>query len=308
MVILGLFGFAVSFNLMHHRHSEFTTYDSLYGSFLQTMSYAFGGFTTEFADESDNSIFMSFVFVAFVFILLLVLIVILIASAVDAYRTTINSARCAWRASQTKFILRKASLLSATAAGQTFHNPKWLHMLAPAGRVQAFLNYSDEENRSCSCCDQGSGAEACGNKPVLEEIESLRSIVLQLQDRVDGLQLPAGSAVNEADLARTIANLLREDLLKAVVKPVVPIAEPERPIEAVKKLSPRQPPVESTAKAPPIEERKPSIALDPVKVKGNASSHIRVRQIKASKKKLSRMISDSDDEGGSSPNGSPQRF
>jgi hypothetical protein len=267
------------------------------------MSYAFGGFTTEFADESDNSIFMSFVFVAFVFIILLVLIVILIASAADAYSSTANSARCAWRASQTKFILKKAKLLSATAAGQAFHNPKWLHMLAPVGKVQAFVNYLDDEKQSCCCCERGPGDNGIGNKLVVGEIDLLRDMVLQLQDRLDGLAMPATTTVNEEELARKIADLLREDLLK--FQPVSQVVEREIPLEVVKKISPRQPPVESTAKAPPIEERKPTLPLEPVKPKGN--SHIRVRQIKASKKKLSRLISESDDEGAHSPNSSPQK-
>lgn len=297
LVILGLCAFSVSFNHMHHRRASVSTYDSLYGSFIQTTSYALGGFTVEFLDEADNALFMSFVFMVFVFVILLVLVVILIASAVDAYSKTAKRAMNLWRMSQTRIILKKASLLSPLEASQSAHTPKWLHMLAPAGYMRAFKTSSGDDDDRCTNCQHGNTTtsapgDVTGNAAVVGEIESLRELVLQLSHRIDGL----GSAtLDYNEISNHISNQLKSDLNKSEpvhIEKVVPkLIEPES-VEIVPNLI-----------EPESDATKELAILKPNDPTGN----IRVRQIKASKKRLSRLITGESDDEGSSSSRSPMR-
>lgn len=135
---------------------EDTTYDSFYGSFLQTFIYVFGGYDSiDLFDTADSPLIMSIYFPLFIIIVLWILIINLLTSTNEVYYETEAQAISLWRSHQNRIILYKSTLLSETAAAHPFHNPRWLQILKPVDQKSTLseLNTGDEDdnNKLCSC-------------------------------------------------------------------------------------------------------------------------------------------------------------
>ena len=115
LILFAIVSFSVAFNLFHHRHvdDEDSTYNSFYGSFLQSFIYVFGGYNSiDLFDTADSPLIMSIYFPLFIIIILWILIINLITSTNEVYYETESQAISLWRLHQNRIILHKSSIFS----------------------------------------------------------------------------------------------------------------------------------------------------------------------------------------------------
>jgi hypothetical protein len=138
IILLAIAAFATCFNLQQTRKEVDRPVDSFYGSVVQTLFMATGGLDLDFIEDADSPLFTSVFFLAFVLFGMLIFLVILISATTEAYSLSYARSLGAWRAEQARIIHQKACLLSSEESVKSFHNPKWLHILAPVGAIEAF--------------------------------------------------------------------------------------------------------------------------------------------------------------------------
>jgi len=278
LIAVGICSFAVAFNLMHHRQSDEVTYDSLYGSFLQTLIYMFGGFSSEFGEFADNTLFMSVFFVAFVVTMIWVSALMLLAATVEEYGKTQVRAENEHRMTQARIIISASMLMNNATEKLFFHNPKWLHILAPVGHMESVLKCDSADFAIDDSTLEVSNACTC----TLTEINRLKDMIYQLHDRID---VVTRRGIDEASLVKSLSDTLRrlmeenaeqsksrvqksEDVKEQVIAPVEPLK--------VDKIE--------------VSSQKPEKRLDRPRPACSPESSTRVRSIKASKKNYSLKI------------------
>jgi hypothetical protein len=174
---------------MHHRHEgdQDSTYNSLYGSFLQSFIFAFGGFDSlDLFDTADSPLLMSLYFPLFIVIVLWILVLYLLISMNEIYQETEFKAICLWRENQTKVILSKSLLLKEEMEKNIFHHPKWLQILKPLYQKEC-TNTSPSSSSSgcCSCCDSDSNTKESIDD-IRRDVELLKDLFYQFQDSLNG--------------------------------------------------------------------------------------------------------------------------
>jgi hypothetical protein len=307
---------------MHHRHQDDSTYNSLYGSFLQSFLYLFGGYdATDLFDTADSPLIMSLYFPLFVIVMLWILLLHLLVTMNEIFNETELKAICLWRENQVRVILSKSILLGEEVSKNIFHQPKWLQILKPL-QQQEFS--SSTGGGACSCCQwNGSGSRNGSTKESVDDIrrdvELLKDLfyqfqdTLQLQFRQQQAQQAAaansaagsGDNYNETQLLEKIRLLLlHSNPLPAINIPnqltVLRLPPKEEPPSAPSPPPMVQPPLETLTMSRTLSKTddtdlRPAIDLQsrsPIgsEKKGKGDSGIRVRQIKSSKKKLSSKI------------------
>lgn len=264
---------------MHHRHMRDTTFDSFYGSFLQTMTFMVGGFDTTFGDDSDSYLFMSVFFIAFVFIVILILLVVLISVLSEAYNVSSTDGDAMWRLEQAKVIVLKDCIMSNRLHQLPFYNPKWLHILVPC--VNSHRVKSTSRNNS------GKNQSDNHDSKLRAEVAQLKKMVTELMDGEGGgfsqpveknIQTTVTSSIDEEKLAEKLISRLDKKFqeympfckCKASVPTPTPISYTSTR-ESSTEMSPR-PQIESPSKAqivkfdiPPESQQKGNIILKPVR-------------------------------------------
>ena len=133
LLAASLCGFALSFNLLHHRRA--IDFDSYFGSFLRVYSLMLGGFdSSETISEADTPLYTSAYYVLYVWLVPLFLLVVLIAVIVEAFAQVTNESTSLWREHQAIAILKLHRAMSEFDRNIPFHNPKWLNILQPTDR------------------------------------------------------------------------------------------------------------------------------------------------------------------------------
>ena len=312
IILLAVAAFATCFNLQQTRKNPEVPVDSFYGSLMQVLFMATGGFDLDFIADADSPLFTSVFFFAFVLFVVLICLIILISATTESYNVAYLKSLSAWRAEQARVILQKSYLLPNEENLKPFHNPKWLHILAPVGSIVAFKGEDiDDENvvtghpalygqegggACCECKDSGELNDAT-KKFITKEVDELQDMLSELNNRI--------AAKNDVDMDE-----LADKVAAKLLASVPPVRSPRLPDGPLPKEYRRQP-THVVRNDPPEKDSSsegedfptatpvppPTVTASPNKPTGNSS--IRIRSIKSSKKKFSRQISgttDSDDE------------
>jgi hypothetical protein len=308
---------------MHHRHQEDSTYNSLYGSFLQSFLYIFGGYdATDLFDTADSPMIMSLYFPLFVIVMVWILLLYLLVAMNEIFNETEFKAICLWRENQLRVILAKSLLLGEEISNNIFHQPKWLQILKPL-QQQEFRSLTRADSCCCECGGEGTSTSTKESvDDIRRDVELLKDLFYQFQDTLQvnlrqqqeqqaaaaraNASLGAGAEYNEAQLLEKIRlMLLHNNPLPAINVPsqltVVRLPPKEEETSAPSPTPATHPPplrartmsralskTDETDLRPPNDPQSPSISNS--EKKGKADSGIRVRQIKSSKKKLSSKI------------------
>lgn len=303
IVLLAIGAFATCFNLQQRRKYIDDPVDSFYGSLIQTLFFATGGIDLSVIEDADSPLFTSVFFLAFVLFVILIFLIILISATTEAFNCAYARSVGAWRAEQARIILQKSYLLPDDENLKPFHNPKWLHILAPVGVVTAFKgeNIEDDDvvtgnprlySNGGSCCDSACECDrpvdinGPNAKFISKEIDDIQDMLSELNNRI-----ASNKCIDVNVLADQLGALLKDSLGS------------KRSPRLSPRLPPGSPPKRFTTPAnkapPPTDEGSDDDAPSPVRhypiennspSKNNHSS-IRIRSIKSSKKQLGRQIS-----------------
>lgn len=320
LLLFCILSFSISFNLMHHRHEgdQDSTYNSLYGSFLQSFIFAFGGYDAlDLFDSADSPLIMSLYFPLFIICVMWILIAHLFVSMNEIYQETECKAICLWRENQTEVILSKSFLLKEEIENNIFHHPKWLQILKPL--YQQEYKTSSSASSSC-CCDMDSSTKESIDD-IRRDVELLKDMFHQFQDNLNGfMQLqslqgtsrqPQSDYYSETQLLDKIKLLMEQHCQSGVPNPSQGGAESQAPDQlTVLRLPPKEDDEKPSTHSSPnghkplaplrtfsraISEtdnadlRLPNDSTSNEK-KNKSETGLRVRQIKSSKKKLSSKI------------------
>ena len=304
IIFLAIAAFATCFNLQQTRKEIDLPVDSFYGSVMQVLFMATGGFDLEFIEEADSPLFTSIFFFCFVLFVMLIFLIILISVTTESYNLCYTRSLGAWRAEQARIILQKSYLLPNEESLKPFHNPKWLHILAPVGTIEAFNGEDINESNvvtghpglfgsggaggfAANCnCDHPVDVSGPTAKFISKEVDDIQDMLSELNNRI-----AANKCVDVDVLAEKVAERLLESFKK--IAPRSPRL-PEGPIPNVyvntRVLEP-EPEKDTSSDEDTIEEAPVPSPTPVAKPRGHSS--IRIRSIKTSKKKFSRQISNS---------------
>lgn len=326
IILLAIAAFATCFNLQQTRKDVDMPVDSFYGSLMQVLFMATGGFDLDFIADADSPLFTSIFFFAFVLFVILIFLIILISATTESYNVAYLKSLGAWRAEQARVILQKSFLLPNEENLKPFHNPKWLHILAPVGPIADLRGQNiDDENiitghpalcgqeggRGCCECEDSGELNSATQKFITKEIDEVQDMISELNNQIAA----KACCVDMDELADKVAARLLESYkqcappMRSPRLPDGPMPReysrqptrvlrddpPERDSSSEEEILPAEKP---KPKQKPVPDPTPSPAASPTKPAGHSS--IRIRSIKSSKKKFSRQISsstqDSDDE------------
>jgi hypothetical protein len=212
LLLFCILSFSISFNLMHHRHEgdSDSTFNSLYGSFLQSFIFAFGGYDSlDLFDTADSPLLMSLYFPLFIVLVLWILLLYLLISMNEIYQETEFKAICLWRENQTKAILSKSLLLKEDMEKNIFHHPKWLQILKPLYQQEYRTALTSSPCAAgCLCGKSESDANTKESiDDIRRDVELLKDLFYQFQDSLHGLmqQQTLQHQQQEALLANALA-------------------------------------------------------------------------------------------------------
>ena len=325
IILLAIAAFATCINLQQTRKYQDDPVDSFYGSILHILFMATGGYDISFLEDADSPLFTSLFFCAFILFVVLIFLIILISATIESYSVSYAISMGAWRAEQARVILQKSYLLPNEENLKPFHNPKWLHILAPVGTIVDFRGENiDDDNivtgipalygieggrRGCDCGNSDE-MNAATKKFITKEIDEVQDMISELNNKV---------AAKKCIDVNVLADLLTEklssmSLTQTNIPRFIPSIGSMQPQESFSpRISPRVPdgPVPSPYKKP-IEQsirfandtdadnsKKQGSPRKILKDSRHDHSSIRIRSIKSSKKNFSRQISataDSDDD------------
>lgn len=302
VILISLCSFALSFNLMHHRRMSDTTFDSFYGSFLQTMLFFAGGVDSSFGDDSDSAIFMSLFLVLFVFVVILMVLVLLISVLSEAYNCSDFEGISNWREEQMKLVVLRDSIMTSDQSKHPFYNPKWLQILVPVSSSASMrgidlqdqdsaVNRMSKRKPGCSCEGRGDGSSKLS-----AEIQELRGLVEELMDssaiaataapqQAQAITSPRNEIHFDEDrMAQLIASRVEDSLLLAL-RDLQPKVESKKMTSKATDTSAAQP-----VKIATLPEKTKVAEVQPVQQLAKPETII-IKPVKASLKQMSRITS-----------------
>jgi len=332
IVLMAIASFAICFNLQQTRKEVDTPVDSFYGSIMQSLFMATGGFDLDFIEESDSPLFTSFFYFGFVMFVILIILIILISATTESYYLSYTRSLGAWRAEQARIILQKSYLLPNEENLKPFHNPKWLHILAPVGTIDAFKGEDIDEdnvvtgNPGLFGGGSGGGGGHCDcehpldvtgptAKFISKEVDELQDMLSELNNRIAAKKCVDIDLLADKVSAKLMETLKDSKIFENMIA-ALPTRSPRLPqgpipspyVKQTSSLSSHvlQPPPEKEMSSDDdmtFNDAQSSAASSPRSAVGKPTGHssIRIRSIKSSKKKFSRQISsasttNSDDE------------